>query len=497
MANLNELFQQQVANNPADPDDNEGTVINEEPELVTEDITFDNEVEAIEEVETALESLSDLYNNMVEQGGLSRQLVLECLEIMPEFDGKRSINNYSSTPTNLRYKVAMEELSKGMMAAIAAGIAVVVAIIAKLMKWLWPKKGGGGGSTPTASDIKAEVKQTTEAIKEKAPEVVDAVSDVNDAIKELAEVAHKDETVKKSAIKDIKDLDTVISLMYKTGRGLSGEDPNDIPEFFKELAAPITYDIMTFGPWTKNMHEVLGLFKDGSGSLLVTQVKRKLEAFKANLNNIEIPEQFAKLEEEMNKPLTIKFNGAETPVSMVAKILSEQREALKNDKTDPKKWSTTEALISAKKLNDRGDIINGFNSQAAISLELLEIEDELEKFKNTKAPTDSTLTDETNANRDAVLAKFSQKLYSVVRGHVLDVSRLTIEVKDYTSSAAHVVSQLADISIYAAQQYAQEVKHQADNPAMTDILKAALKKITELGSFSKAFKESAKPRRQK
>ena len=92
-----------------------------------------------------LERIFERLNYLNRVGFINRSIAAECIDLLPPEWQKRGINHYSITGTQHNYKFAMEGLSAGGWALVAAGIGALVLIILKIMDIFGYGFGGGGG----------------------------------------------------------------------------------------------------------------------------------------------------------------------------------------------------------------------------------------------------------------------------------------------------------------------------------------------------------------
>lgn len=105
--------------------------------------------------------LTDLHNLlcvMDDTGGMCQEFAMECEKLTPGFLEKTPLGFFTLEPSATRYKASLEEMSHGMMAAIAAGIAAISAVLWKLLKWLF----GGKSEKVTPSEVKASAEKREE-----------------------------------------------------------------------------------------------------------------------------------------------------------------------------------------------------------------------------------------------------------------------------------------------------------------------------------------------
>lgn len=111
------------------------------------------EVAAMEAVFTELDYLSTA---MIKAGGMNQDFAMEAIRIKPDFGNKTPLNFYTKDLSATRYKVSMEEISGTIWAMIAAGIAALVAVVVKMISWLFGDKSDSEGGVVGKAVAKSE-----------------------------------------------------------------------------------------------------------------------------------------------------------------------------------------------------------------------------------------------------------------------------------------------------------------------------------------------------
>lgn len=104
-------------------------------------------------LEESLDKLNRLSNRMEAARGVSQGMAMEAEQLMPGFlKPNRPIGYFSTTPSKSQYRVSLEEISKGMWAAIAVAIASAFAAVIGLIFML---VGGGDSDKKDNALVKA------------------------------------------------------------------------------------------------------------------------------------------------------------------------------------------------------------------------------------------------------------------------------------------------------------------------------------------------------
>lgn len=106
---------------------------------------LEGDIKLIVAQEDQYADLVDLANAIEQVGGMSQEYALEAERLYPNVLGGRNINYYSKSPSATMFRTALEEITKGTWALIAAAVAACIGIIIKLIKWFTGKSGGENG----------------------------------------------------------------------------------------------------------------------------------------------------------------------------------------------------------------------------------------------------------------------------------------------------------------------------------------------------------------
>ena len=155
---------------------------------------LEGEVRMIVAVEDQLFDLEQLALSIEKAGGMNQRFAMESERIVPGLlvTDRIPLGFYSKDTTATRLRVSLEEITKGMWALIAAGIAAALAMLYKLYKWFTGDKsadgeggGGGGGSSESkveeherGGDVAAEVKRVMETVGREKTEDGDSLENV-------------------------------------------------------------------------------------------------------------------------------------------------------------------------------------------------------------------------------------------------------------------------------------------------------------------------------
>lgn len=273
------------------------------------------ELDAFVSLEARIEDLLVLRESIMEAHGMSQGFALEAQRLLPEFDNKNPIGFYTQAPSATRYAVAIEELSNGVWTLIAAGIAAVIALIVKFVKWLGKGK-------------EEEAVEQTKSAAEKLEEAKKLLADCDRLIAEGREkIAGKHIYIDGGSKQEHSTLDQLVrSYMMSDAHG------KRIKEFL-ETKDPYFHDLINHGPYTKEMANLAIVFK--GLQLLLRQRLNALEAvaqldlnddsLSSNLANVKM---LASLKEHVQVPYQGKdstLQEIKTSVDMVTREVASQQ----------------------------------------------------------------------------------------------------------------------------------------------------------------------------
>lgn len=188
--NLNELFEDGLSTGF----ENDEVVIEEPVELPFDELGIESMYAEYAAVERRMTRFGELFQQTLLSKSISRGVAMEALELYPDFDSGKSPKMYTEHPTQTRYKVAVEEFTKGQM-LLGAGLgAILLGIIWRLLKWVFTGENTTPPSNTSAKDITklvtAEQVPAAEEVKA-TKEAVETANKVNDAINDDIPAAMK------------------------------------------------------------------------------------------------------------------------------------------------------------------------------------------------------------------------------------------------------------------------------------------------------------------
>lgn len=182
-------------------------------------------VDFIKATEVRVDDMFRIKEHIERTGGMCRQVAEEAALVLPDFNKNRHLNSYSSYPTAQHYKVAIEEISLGIVSAIAAAVTALIALTIKIFDWVGSggSSGGGGGRSRGNSkdDAKKAAKGAEERVEQQNEEIgiiltslaAQSIKDIGRLIEEIMNhniVALIDDNKYSFSSKNTKDLEVIL-----------------------------------------------------------------------------------------------------------------------------------------------------------------------------------------------------------------------------------------------------------------------------------------------
>ncbi|EKD22681.1 MAG: hypothetical protein ACD_84C00012G0002 [uncultured bacterium] len=254
-------------------------VVEPSNELLTTTPNISVDIKALTVAETALENaindLAYLADSIKTASGMNQQFAMEAEKIVPGFGGV-PIGFYTKDTTATRYKVTLEEISGQMWAMIIAASIALVALLAKLISWLFSdskKDEDGGSSKRVTQDTIKKQEGYSEKIKSVIPTVSTGHNELINMV--LSEINKTDSESNKKATDFAHQENTSIDgiLAYYIARdGAESQLAKTIEE-----RDPIFHDFMHRGEYFKLMH---------SFENKIPEVRKMVEELITNLNKL-------------------------------------------------------------------------------------------------------------------------------------------------------------------------------------------------------------------
>lgn len=142
--------------------EDERAAIDEEQDLENQiniEVEVDGTVKKLKAIETSIEDINNLYYTMKEQGGMSKSIASEAMAIIPDTKELFNPNRYSTEPSNVGARIAMEGFFSSIKELIKKAIAKIKELIKRFWNWLT-------GKSNKKNDVKEHAKKQEEAVKE-------------------------------------------------------------------------------------------------------------------------------------------------------------------------------------------------------------------------------------------------------------------------------------------------------------------------------------------
>lgn len=155
-----------------------------------------------------IDKLQEIINGIIVRNGINKTVAMEAKTVYSDLN--IDIRKLSDQNTNIGLEFALGEMTTAKKGLIAAAVAIVAAIIYKIVKWFRGDKSGDG--EPSSGGVSAEEKKET---SEKATQVVNAT---NTVMKKVIDKA--DETIKTIGVslKSNKPTDEEISKLEEDNK---------------------------------------------------------------------------------------------------------------------------------------------------------------------------------------------------------------------------------------------------------------------------------------
>jgi hypothetical protein len=306
-------------------------------------LAIEEELKTIEDIEARIGDLVYLSGDIQKAHGMNQSFAMEAEKLLPGFGGV-PIGYYSKETSAIRLKVSLEEISKGVWGLIIAGIAALIAIIAKIFGWFSSNKD---------SDKKDE-----SSPKKAVANIDDLIDEVKLAPKDLSEVAHGIQQAESALANTnimLKDEDgkefhcdsfqTVIDKYFLSDQRYG------IAKKLLQSEDPIFHDVVHHGEYSKAMIGLGHLIRMINDSLTM-KIDVLDEIFVRDLGTAGSSKSSKETKfnlqttEKINKELQIRFEGREMTLHEITRFLADLRHTVSEKKThDVIRFDTLYLLI--------------------------------------------------------------------------------------------------------------------------------------------------------
>jgi hypothetical protein len=401
---------------------------------------IEEDLEAFVALEARIEDLVLLRETIIEQCGMSQTFAMEAKRLLPEFDQGVPLGFYTSEPSATRFGVALEELSSGIWALIAAGIAACIAAIIKFFKWL------GKGDEAKAEE---RTKNAVESLKE-------AMGILDQCDKLVAEGAKSVENkylfLKDKPQKEHFSMDSLIKALFQ-------DNPHDQRiSAFLQSQDPFFHDLVNKGPYTKELGKLAGFFNNLQ-IILKQRVHLIEQVSNLDLSKEDVSNDIANIRmlDSLSEPTRVHYDGKEM-------TLAEVKDAIQA--------VTHEVHAKHPESNLSFDSLFSTMSQAMTSSDTVKALEEvvhfmplLEKMKGELAGMEKTsgryTTDGQKGKHSTLVGTGLRHAIFVLGGDLGNLSTLASEVMQYQHRMLYLSFHAAEFAEAVAMKLATEVRDQS------------------------------------
>lgn len=227
-------------------DDTDDGVVESSPFIFEGLPNFDLDVVAAVGLESRISDLQYLANDIERSSGMCRSYALEAEKLLPGFGGVPH-GYYSTCISATRFRLSLEELSKGIWVLIAAAAAAAIAIIIKIFTWI--SKGSESENTGSKQSAKAAVDEVIKKAEDLPENLHEAAKDL-----ERADGILKDTNI---TLKDSKGHDfKCMSMQSAVDHLFTDADRYSRAKKLLETRDPIFHDIINNGPYSVAMQAI-------------------------------------------------------------------------------------------------------------------------------------------------------------------------------------------------------------------------------------------------
>jgi hypothetical protein len=395
------------------------------------------ELDVFVSLEARIEDILVLRESILESCGMSQAYALEAQRLLPDFDNKNPIGFYTVAPSATRYAVAIEELSSGVWTLIAAGIAAVIAIIAKFFKWL------GKGDEKKAEERIQEVANKFEEAKKKLNEVEkllnEGKTEINGKYLYLKDAPHKEHY----------SLDALITAMFE-----STPHERRLGEFL-QTKDPYFHDLVNRGPYLHEMARLATVFK--SLQIILRQRLNAMEAIaKMDLSDASLSSGMAtaKMLREVGTPIEVEYEGKTQTLQEIRHQVMAVASEVKDSK--PEGHLSFDTLFSTMSVAmGNSEISNSLKEVTAITPLVDKMRDELETMRGKAGHYGQ---DGKAGHHSTTVGTDLRHAIFVLGEDLAAMSALTAEVLQYQHRMLYLAFSAADFAEAVAMKLSHDVQ---------------------------------------
>lgn len=396
------------------------------------------ELELFASLEARIDELAALREALFLQKGMSRQFALEAQRLLPDFDGKRPIGFYTLEPSATRYAIAIEELSDGVWALIAAGIAAVIYAIVKFFKWISGSKDDAGKEA--VSDRASQMKEVQTLLK-KCDELVAEGS---------RSIRGEYVYLKGNEKKELFSLDSVIETLFEEGVH------NKRMLAFLKTKDPFFHDLVNRGPYSQQMAEFGKLFKE-----IQIVLRQRLQVLEG-VNRLDMNEESAtarmanmKALDQLKEQTSIHFGDHSQTLQEIRHHLTQLAHEAASAEVEGK-LSFDQLFRSMTEAFQRSEVTQALE-ELAVTMPLLEqLKEQLQRLEQKAG---GYASDGKKTGHSTRIGSELRHAIFVLGQDVAGLTGITAELMSYQSRLFYLADNAANFATVVAEKLGQEGKN--------------------------------------
>lgn len=356
------------------------------------------EVVLIEALEAQLQDLSYLREDLLRSRGMSQSFALEAQRLLPGFDGAAPVGFYTVEPSATRYQVALEELSRGMWAAIAALSAAILALIAKLVAWFL-RRHSEAGVDKQASDKAAAAKENLHKLEKTEEQLRDALHDVK---------AQKVHTLRNGEPEKLVTMTSVIEDTW------TDQHRYEHAMKFLRMEDPVLRDIVQGGEYSQLFRQLANSMA-GARQVLQLKAKELEKVVRIDRNSFQESDRFFNehMLQLIGKPISVHLGGHEVTLDEAADQLSRTATELRARPVRAQPLQIEQVMAAAVQAYRASGVVQFFEEQADVLKVLVEIEAAVKRMKEFAG----------DLSKDGAVGHNSEGMAGKIREVLLKVSK--------------------------------------------------------------------------
>lgn len=385
-----------------------------------------NEVDALSEQVRDLEFLAD---SIEESSGMTRQYAVEAEKLLPTFP-KLHPGYYTERPTLTRLAISLEEIHKGLLALIAAGIAALMAVIYKVVKWI----------TGNKEDDKESLKKTSEVAKKV---IDDKITSKEELTKYISLMETLLETVRPISVQ-IKENAVVVNTLEQAADLVFSRDGTDDRVWkIVEAQDPIFHDLLVEGPYSKFM---VSISKIG-GSLIDAMMLRErtlrqvLETDLKSITSVQSMMDNTSLIKLITQPITINVNGKQLTIQ---EIIAETHKlkSMASESSSNSRLTFDQMYKRISQLDSKYNYANVLHNNKKMIDQLIDLDKTIHTYNSSLSNgwTDGTLNEPSK-----LMGGIIRHAFMTITKELISVKQLLAEMDQYGVTSVYYLKEISGI----------------------------------------------------